>query len=108
MTVPSVRLLGDWPHVPQGFSALPPSVARDFPGSPEAFAMYAYIVTIGYAQDGLSPLPEAIAAADPRLSLRAVKAAFADLCVRRLIHLVPEGPTGRIAEVVLPWPEADR
>lgn len=107
MTVPSLRLLGDWPKVPAGYSGFPRVISRGYGGSPESLAIYGLLLSYAYEQDGLSPLPEDIAAGDPRMDVRMARAAFCELAFRDLIRLVPD-ENGRIAEILLPWPEATR
>jgi hypothetical protein len=105
MSVPRVVLLGDWPPAPEGFSQIPSSIARDWRGSLEAFGLYGYLVSLGYSQDGLSPLPDDIADAQ-QMPRGAMRDAWGELHSAGLLVAISVNASGDpIAEVLLPLPE---
>ena len=100
-TAPPVLLDGDWPRASPGYSHLP-TTPIVMALTSWAFRVYAYLVSLGYSQDGLSPLPEDVAR-DLVMPRRAVKAAFCDLASAGLLSLMGD-VDGPIETVVLHLP----
>ena len=88
-TAPPVLLAGDWPPASPGYSHFPSAAPVVWHLAPAAFRVYGYLVSLGYSQEGLSPLPQHVG---PGLGLsdREVKAAYSDLCGCGLLVLVGE------------------
>jgi len=109
MSVPHVILSGPWPAAAPGESCFPRVVARApvTKLSLEAFAYYGYLVSLGYSQDGLSPLPEAVAATRRGLTAQAARRAFCELASVGLITIASAEQDGPITEVTLPLPSED-
>jgi hypothetical protein len=97
MTLPRVLLDGEWPPVSEGLAYIPTALCQSWPGSLEAFGYYLYLVSLGYGQDDLNPLPQHVGPAKG-MRLREAQSAFTELVSIGLIRLVP-GEGDEIAEV---------
>lgn len=103
-TAPLVLLAGDWPSASPGYSHFPSTAPVVWRLDPVAFRVYGYLVSLGYSQDGLSPLPERVG---PALELpeRETRAAYCTLISAGLLILV-SGNGGPWEELHLPLPSS--